>query len=103
MERLRKRKLVDRVLKFIEDKEIIVICGARQVGKTSLLHYLIENHLKPNFSPNNIFYFDLEDFRLLELCNKSCEDVLAYLEAKGADFNKRIFLIIDEIQYLNKH
>ena len=101
MEKLRRRKLLNKILKFIEDKEIIVIHGARQVGKTSLLHYLIENHLKPNIQPENIFYFDLEDLRLLELCNKSCEEVMAYLEAKGADFNKRIFLIIDEIQYLN--
>jgi len=101
MEKLRRRKLLNKILKFIEDKEIIVIHGARQVGKTSLLHYLIENHLKPNIQPENIFYSDLEDLRLLELCNKSCEEVMAYLEAKGADFNKRIFLIIDEIQYLN--
>ena len=101
MEKLRRRKILSKVLSFIEDKESIVIHGARQVGKTCLLRYLIENYLKPRIQENNIFYFDLEDFRLLELCNKSCAEVMAYLEGKGADFKQRVFLIIDEIQYLN--
>jgi len=99
--RLKKRKLISQLLKFIEDKEIIVIHGSRQVGKTSLLHYLIENHLKNIVFKGNLFYFDLEDFRLLELCNTSPEEVISYLKAKGADFTKRVYLLIDEIQYLD--
>ncbi|MFZ5800677.1 MAG: ATP-binding protein [Candidatus Omnitrophota bacterium] len=101
MEKLRKRKIFSKVSAFIDDKEAIVIHGARQVGKTYFLRYLIENNLKVKFEESNIFYLDLEDFRLLELCNRSCEEVITYLKAKGADFNKRIFLIIDEIQYLH--
>lgn len=100
MEQLKKRKIIPRLLNFIEDKEIIIIHGSRQVGKTSLLQYLIATYLKQKEAENNIFYFDLEDFSLLEMCNKSCQEVIAYLKAKGADFNQRIFLIIDEIQYL---
>jgi len=94
-DKIYKRKLVEEILKYLKSKEVIVIYGARQVGKTSLIKYLIEHHLK-----ENIFYFDLELKNLLDLCNKGPETVYNYLVQKGADENKKIYLLIDEIQYL---
>lgn len=90
------RKLVKEIIPYLYSREAVVIYGARQVGKTSLLQYLKEKHLK-----TNVFYFDLELPDLLDLCNQSPEQVFSYLLQKGADEKKRIFLIIDEIQYLN--
>ena len=101
MAELKKRKLFSKIINFIEDEEIIVIHGSRQVGKTSLLRYIINNYLKIEHCKSNIFYFDLEDFQLLDLCNNSVEDVVAYLKAKGAVFDKKVYLFIDEIQYLS--
>ena len=92
---LYKRHLVDEVLKYLDSKEAIVICGARQVGKTSLLKYLLDKHIK-----ENAFYFDLEMRNLLDLCNSGAENVYSYLLQRGADEKRRIYLIIDEIQYL---
>ena len=71
------------------------------MGKTSLLLYLIKHYIKEICSEKNIFYFDLEDFQLLELCNSSPEDVISYMKSKGADIKSRIYLLIDEIQYLS--
>lgn len=90
-----KRKIVDEILKYLKSKEVIVIYGARQVGKTSLLKYLMEHHIK-----KNVFYFDLELPNLLELCNQGAENVYKYLIQKGAEENQKIFLLIDEIQYM---
>lgn len=90
-----RRGVVDDILKHLDSKEAIVVYGARQVGKTSLLKYLIKNHIK-----ENVFYFDLELTELLDLCNRGPEEVYKYLLQKGADEKKRIYLIIDEIQYL---
>ncbi len=95
-----KRQLIEKILPFIGEKEIIAVHGSRQVGKTSLLHYLMEHHLPALTVPGNIFYFDLEDFVLLDVCNKGADEALRYLKAKGADLSKRIFLLIDEVQYL---
>lgn len=95
-----KRKLVDKIVPFIGEKEIVALHGARQVGKTSLLRYLIEHHLSTMTEKENIFYFDLEDFVLLDVCNKGADEAVRYLKAKGADFSHKIFLLIDEIQYL---
>jgi len=92
---LHKRNIVSQIIPFLKSKEAIIIYGARQVGKTSLLRYLIQEYLK-----ENVFYLDLEIPSLLELCNKSSEDVYTYLLQKGALKEKTIFLIIDEIQYL---
>ncbi len=94
-DKLFKRKLVKDVVKYLNSKETIVVYGARQVGKTSLLKYIISHHLK-----ENTFYFDLEFQDLLELCNKGAESVYNYLIQKGADKEKIIYLVIDEIQYM---
>ncbi|MCX6742481.1 MAG: ATP-binding protein [Candidatus Pacearchaeota archaeon] len=91
-----KRRIVDEIVKYLDSKEVIVIYGARQVGKTFLLKYLIENYLK-----KNVFYFDLELPNLLELCNQGAEGIFKYLIQKGADEKQKIFLIIDEIQYMD--
>lgn len=97
---IKERKLFSKVVNFIEDREVIVIHGCRQAGKTSLLRYIIDNHLKKICPESNIFYFDLEDSLFLDLCDTSTEEVISYLKAKGADFNKKIYIFIDEIQYL---
>jgi len=94
-EKLYRRKLVDKILKYLDSKEIIVVYGSRQVGKTSLLKYLIENYIK-----KNVFYMDLEMLNLLDLCNKGAESVYNYLLQKDADEKQKIYLIIDEIQYM---
>ena len=94
-EKIYKRKIVNEILKYLKSKEVIVIYGARQVGKTYLLKYLIEHHIK-----KNTFYFDLELPNLLELCNQGAENVYKYLIQKGAEENQKTFLLIDEIQYM---
>ena len=55
----------------------------------------MENHIK-----ENVFYFDLELKNLLDLCDKGPESVYNYLLQKGANDKKKIYLMIDEIQYL---
>lgn len=95
-EKLYKRKITEKIVKYLDSREIIVVYGSRQVGKTSLLKYLIAHYLK-----KNVFYFDLELIPLLELCNQGAESVHRYLIQKGAETNKKIFLVIDEIQYMD--
>ena len=90
-EKIYKRKVVDEILKYINSKDIIVIYGARQVGKTTILKYLMENYLR-----ENVFYFDLELPIFLDLCNQGAENVLKYLIAhelghvmQGRNWKKR--------------
>ncbi len=91
------RKIVPEIVKYLYSREVIVVHGARQVGKTSLLKYLMQKYLQ-----TNVFYFDLELPNFLDLCNKGAEEVFSYLLQKGAQEKQKIFLLIDEIQYLDE-
>jgi len=111
-----KRKILPHISNFINYKEAIVIYGARQVGKTTIMKMLI-NELKTtnNIPEETVFYFDLEDLEMLELCNQGVNNVIRYIEARTShNFNSppnsspassnskgKIYLLIDEIQYLS--
>ena len=70
MENLKNRKVISKIKPFLDKKTIIVLHGSRQVGKTSIM-FLLKNYLikKKGINSDNIFYFDLEDFVFLDLCN----------------------------------
>jgi predicted AAA+ superfamily ATPase len=92
---LKKRTLLENITRFINNDQIIVITGMRQVGKTSLIRLILEQ-----LRDNPVYYFDLEDFTYLDICNKGHESFVNFLKLQGADFSKRLFVAIDEIQYL---
>ena len=93
------RTVVPDILQWMDDKQAIVLVGSRQVGKTSILYLLIQHLLSQNISPNNIFYFDLENFDHLNLLEKGPDVLIQSFRMEGADFKERIYLFIDEIQY----
>jgi predicted AAA+ superfamily ATPase len=98
-----KRTVFDDIVRFLSTGDIIVIHGARQVGKTSILMYLQEHlHAKAE----QTLYIDLEDSRFTSLLDKGMDEFIAYLAEQGfnpqglSDSGRRLFVIIDEIQYL---
>lgn len=87
---MHRRKIIAQINKFLGSKEILALHGARQVGKTSIMLYLIDE-LKNK--ENNIFYFDLEISRYSEMINSGFEALYNYLFAKGYQKGKkRMFL-----------
>ena len=97
---LRPRRIVDSVFrKVIREKRAVVLIGARQVGKTSIMRLLMERLLK-EMSANRVFYFDLEDINILDIVNRGVDEFLSFIKAKGADFRERCFVFLDEIQYI---
>lgn len=93
-----KRKIIDEILKYLFEKEAIILYGARQVGKTFILYWL------KNFLANKkeqVYYLDLEDRKYLELLNQGPENLEKLVLEQGFNLQKRIFVFIDEIQYLN--
>jgi len=96
---LYKRKITDEILKFIKLEEIIVLHGARQVGKTHILLWLQE-YLK-NLK-EDVYYIDLEDSRYKKLLDLGVSEFITHLKEEGhtPQDNKRVFVFIDEIQYL---
>ena len=103
-EKVIKRDIVDNIMSYINDSNIIVLHGARQVGKTHILYY-IKNLL---YQENKLtYYIDLEDSRFVDLLNQGVEDFILFLQNEGfeieqmIDNNSKLYVFIDEIQYLD--
>ncbi|MFA5248262.1 MAG: ATP-binding protein [Patescibacteria group bacterium] len=94
-----KRKIIDEILKTIDLDEIIVLHGARQVGKTSIILWL-EDYLKTK--KEDVYYIDLEDSRYKRILDQGVNEFLKHLgeESHLPLPGKKAFIFIDEIQYL---
>jgi hypothetical protein len=86
---------------YIEDEHIILIVGSRQTGKTSLLYLLMQELRQKSIPEEQIFFVNLEDYSVLEVCNRSVHEFMNYLKGLGANLAQRNFVFIDEIQYLH--
>lgn len=95
-----KRKITEDILKFIDLEEIIVLHGARQVGKTHILLWLQE-YLKDQ--KKDVYYIDLEDSRYKRILDTGVDEFIGHLREEGhaPDNDKKTFVFIDEIQYLD--
>jgi hypothetical protein len=97
--KLYRREIVREIEKFLDSPEILVLHGARQVGKTSIMLFL-SNEIIAKEPQTQTYYFDLEIPRFLELGNSGHEAFYDYLIGRGYDKDKKAFVFIDEIQYL---
>ncbi len=92
------RTITAQITKYLGDDCIIVIHGARQLGKTHIL-YLVAKEIEKR--KQKYCYVDLEDPLMLETLNKGHEGLLTYIKGEGHKENEDIYVLIDEIQYLN--
>ncbi len=95
-----KRKILPKILDYMDEKESIVLLGARQVGKTSIMMLLIQELENKGIEKERLVYMDLEDFTLLKICNQGVDSILQYIDFKYGG-EKKVYLFIDEIQYLD--
>lgn len=93
-----KRKVFDQLQPYIGDETIIVLYGARQVGKTHILFYL-RDYLSAR--GEKVFYYDLEYPELIEDLNKGVDVFIADLKGKGYKEHETIYALIDEIHHLD--
>ncbi|MCI0495885.1 ATP-binding protein, partial [candidate division KSB1 bacterium] len=98
---IQQRAILSKITAWFETDHILLITGSRQVGKTYTLFLIIQWLVKNRINQNKIYYFDFEDFELLEICNKGPRSFIQYLKTLGETFDERIFVCFDEIQYLD--
>lgn len=99
--KLYKRKLQHKIKPWLVKPDIVVILGARQVGKTTLLG-LLKKELKQKWGDSkNILTFNLEDTDQLSALNRNPKYFKEYCILSGADPDKESIVLIDEIQYLD--
>lgn len=88
------REILADIFKWMPREEIIILTGPRQSGKTALLK-LIEKKLKEK--EEDTFFFNLEDEEILEYLNQGPANLLKLVPGKK---NRKVNVILDEIQYL---
>ena len=103
MPALLQRHALTEMTPFLFTDDVIVIHGARQVGKTSILMVLQE---KLRSQGQRVAYLDLEDSRLTSALDRGVDEFLMLLREDGYDTQSlaqsgnKLFVMIDEIQYL---
>lgn len=84
------RNVWDRCVEYLGRKEIILIVGARQTGKTTLLRELL-HYVKT--LKEETYYFSLENPILLEHLSKNPEHIFAYCSIGALRIRKRSILL----------
>ena len=89
-----KRYIFEQVKEKLDEDDILLIIGARQTGKTTLLNHLREELEKDGKS---CYFFNVEEKRYTELFD---ETPLNLFNLIPIDLNKKTYVFMDEIQYL---
>jgi uncharacterized protein len=88
-----RKEYVDKILKYIDRKEVLVIKGIRRCGKSTILKQIISK-----LKDKKCIYVNLDDFRFLE--NKNLEILEKILELNLS--KEKLYLFLDEIQSIPK-
>lgn len=90
------RKIYKKIKAHIRSRQAIVITGMRRTGKTTLLKQILDD-----IHSENKQYFDLEKISDREFFDrKNYDAIILDLEQRGMDRKKKIYLGIDQIQFL---
>ncbi len=88
-----RRNVWNRCIKWLERKEILLIVGARQTGKSTLMRKMVSHVEK---STPQVYFFSLENPLILSAFDENPENLFNYIPGDGT---KR-YVFLDEIQYL---
>jgi predicted AAA+ superfamily ATPase len=90
-----KRLIYNQLLKFINDRQIILLTGLRRVGKTVLMFQLIDTLLEKGIDKKNILYFSFDEgkYELKEVIETYRDKIL-----KQEFGNEKIYIFLDEVQ-----
>ncbi len=96
------RPYLDLLYSLVANRSVqraMILLGPRRVGKTVLIHHVIQRFMKDGVSPRNLCYVSVDHplYNGLRL-----EQILeAYKNASGVDYRtEECFVFFDEIQYL---
>ncbi len=90
-----KREINQDILKYLGNDQILLLIGARQVGKTTILRQ-IKTHLEVQSLQTH--FINLEDPEYLALINESPKNLFKIL---SINLESKSYIFIDEIQYLD--
>lgn len=87
------REVTIKAERELKTDEILVFVGARQVGKTTILHQLEER-----IKAKEKFFINLEDKDVLTFLNQSPKNIFQIVPI---NLKQKTYLFLDEVQYLD--
>ena len=97
MEEVWRRNYLSEILKFKDQDVIKIITGIRRCGKSTLLFQYMQMLKDSGVDPDNILYYNMESMR-----NDRFRDGKAlYDEIISKKNTEKIYIIIDEVQFIN--
>lgn len=103
-EKIIPRKIIPQIESWLDEPEIVVIKGARQTGKTTILYYLIDQLIGRGVKPENVFYFLLDNLTLQQRFSEHPyilkQAIETFLGQNLEEYNQRVYIFLDEIQKL---
>jgi len=88
-----RRELFIPIKNHLLKKEFSIITGARQTGKSTLLHQLEDDCIENNIP---VVYLNLENKAILSELNQSPLNILKFIP----ETSQRVVVLVDEVQYL---
>ncbi len=95
MKRILKRRLFNKLTEDLASDLFVIITGARQVGKTTLLKQF-RSYLQEKDQP--ALFVNLEDPDFLKLLNEHPKNIFNLFTLPK---NKKVVFLVDEVQYLD--
>lgn len=92
------RTLLNKIIPYLEKKEIVSVIGLRRTGKTVLLKQIIQKIIKET-KPENIFFLTLDE-DLIGNKVSLADFINIFLEI--SDSGKKRYIFINEVQYASK-
>ncbi|MGI6394656.1 MAG: ATP-binding protein [bacterium] len=89
------RSIVNEIKKYLDNDLVLLITGARQVGKTTAMKQ-IKSHLEA--VGQSCHYFTLEDIEYRVLLKESPKNLFRIIPPLS---ERKVFVFIDEVQYLD--
>lgn len=88
------RDITQYIVSQIRKQKIVILIGARQTGKTTLL-----KHIQKTFFPYNSLYMSLDNPDFMDSF-ASVSSLIDKLIIEGININKTSFIFLDEFQYM---
>ena len=93
---IKRTKYLNKIIPFIDKNLIKALIGVRRSGKTVLLTQIKEHLLNNNVDEKQIIYMNFESFLNRKYLNGL--DLYDYIYNISKSLNKKIYLLLDEIQ-----
>ena len=98
---MKNRENYMKVLLEFKDKSVIkIITGVRRCGKSSLLELFRENLLKDGINEKNIIKINFESLEFSDIL--TYKELYNYVKNKIIDNKKKTYIILDEVQLVDK-